>query len=433
MTISSSLSAGVSGLNANAQRLATIADNISNSSTFGYKRAVTDFHSMVLSSGTDSTYTAGGVRSTNERLIDERGQVVGTDNATDIAIAGRGFLPVTESTAVGRTGALPLSLMTTGSFRPDDAGILTNATGQVLMGWPVAKDGQVPAYPRDSADGLQPIDIFHNQYSANPTTRIELGVNLPSAESEAGASGEPYDLTMEYFGNLGQTESLSITFTPTVPATGASNAWTMTIADSASNGAVIAEYELTFDDTPAEGGTLETVTTLTGGPYDPTLGTVELPAGNGAITMDIGKLGSTSGMTQLDTTFAPSNLSKNGSAVGNLLGVEIDPDGIVNAIYDSGFTRPIYQVPVIDVPNPNGLDAGNNETYKVSLDSGAMFLWNAGEGPTGETIGYSREASTTDVAVELTQMIQTQRAYSSNAKIIQTVDEMLQETTNLKR
>ena len=39
----------------------------------------------------------------------------------------------------------------------------------------------------------------------------------------------------------------------------------------------------------------------------------------------------------------------------------------------------------------------------------------------------------TDVAGELTNLIQTQRAYSSNAKVIQTVDEMLQETTNIKR
>jgi len=39
-----------------------------------------------------------------------------------------------------------------------------------------------------------------------------------------------------------------------------------------------------------------------------------------------------------------------------------------------------------------------------------------------------------DVAAELTNMIRTQRAYSSNANVvIQTVDEMLQETTNIKR
>ena len=48
-------------------------------------------------------------------------------------------------------------------------------------------------------------------------------------------------------------------------------------------------------------------------------------------------------------------------------------------------------------------------------------------------VGFSREESATDVAAELAQLIQTQRAYSMNAKVIQTVDEMLQETTNIKR
>lgn len=62
-----------------------------------------------------------------------------------------------------------------------------------------------------------------------------------------------------------------------------------------------------------------------------------------------------------------------------------------------------------------------------------MFLWDAGDGPTGDVVGYALEESSTDVAGELTQLIQTQRAYSSNAKVIQTVDEMLQETTNIKR
>jgi flagellar hook protein FlgE len=51
MTISSSLNAGVAGLNANATRLATIADNIANSATFGYKRTQADFHSQVINGG----------------------------------------------------------------------------------------------------------------------------------------------------------------------------------------------------------------------------------------------------------------------------------------------------------------------------------------------------------------------------------------------
>jgi flagellar hook protein FlgE len=207
----------------------------------------------------------------------------------------------------------------------------------------------------------------------------------------------------------------------------------MTISDSASDGATIAEYELDFNASSTDGGTLAAVTELLGGAYDPATGTVELTVGGGTIAMEIGQLNDPSGITQLDSTFAPSFLGKNGSTVGNLLGVEIDDGGVVRAIYDSGFTRAIYQVPVIDVPNPNGLKAGEGQAYSVTVDSGEMFLWDAGQGPAGSTAGYTREASTTDVATELTELIQTQRAYSSNAKIIQTVDEMLQETTNLKR
>ena len=85
------------------------------------------------------------------------------------------------------------------------------------------------------------------------------------------------------------------------------------------------------------------------------------------------------------------------------------------------------------MPNPNGLVALDYQTYLPSPESGNYFLWDAGDGPTGDIVAFSREESTTDVASELTDMIKTQRAYSSNAKVIQTVDEMLQETANIKR
>lgn len=117
MTISSSLAAGVSGLNSNATRLATIADNIANSSTYGYKRSEADFHSLVIN-GSGRGYSAGGVRATSQRLIDERGPLISTNNSTDLAVSGRGMLPVTTSVALNAgNGNLPLQLVTTGSFR----------------------------------------------------------------------------------------------------------------------------------------------------------------------------------------------------------------------------------------------------------------------------------------------------------------------------
>lgn len=60
MTISSSLNAGVSGLSSNASKLATISDNIANSGTYGYKRAQTDFQSLVMTGNSNSSYVAGG-------------------------------------------------------------------------------------------------------------------------------------------------------------------------------------------------------------------------------------------------------------------------------------------------------------------------------------------------------------------------------------
>lgn len=436
MSISSSLNAGVAGLSANATRLATISDNIANSGTFGYKRAEANFENFVINQARGAgTYSAGGVRASTSRLIDEHGALVATSNALDLAVAGRGMLPVTSSVSLNSFsgGQQPLMMTTTGAFRPDANGMLRTESGLVLLGWPANADGSIPVLPRDTIAGLRPVVITTNQTAGDPTTTMNLGVNLPATATEAGAAGSALPLSVEYFGNLGTSDTLDITFTPTVPASGASNTWTMQIRDSAQGGAVIGEYTLVFDDTRANGGSLASVTTVSGGPYDPVTGTLALNVAGGPLTMTIGKLGDTNGLTQLSDNFAPTSITKDGSPVGNLTTVEVDENGFVTATFDTGFTRRIYQIPVVDVPNPNGLIALNNQTFQVSPDSGSFFLWDAGDGPTGAVVGYAREGSATDVAAELTALIQTQRAYSSNAKVIQTVDEMLQETTNIKR
>ncbi|NGQ91204.1 flagellar hook-basal body complex protein [Rhodobacter sp. HX-7-19] len=424
MSITSSLNAGVAGLNANATRLATISDNIANSNTFGYRRAYADFESLVVGGTRGSGgYTAGGVNATALRLIAESGPLVATSNALDLAVAGRGMLPVRPAVGNGTSGSeQAMQLMRTGAFRPDAQGFLTTESGMLLLGWPADLDGSIPTFPRDSELGLQPIRIDMNQRVGDPTTLVRLGVNLPATATTVGADGDSLPLSVEYFGNLGTSETLAISFTPTVPASGsASNRWTMVIRDSASDNAVIGEYTIQFDDSRGLGGMIDSVTAVSGGAYDAATGNITLNVAGGPISIALGTPGTNTGLTQLDDAFAPAGIVKDGSPIGTLTALEVDAEGYLNASYDTGFSRRLFQIPLVDVPNVAGLMPLAGQTYQVTQQSGAFMLWDAGTGPTGTVAGFAREGSTTDVAAELTALIQTQRAYASNAKVIQTV------------
>ncbi|WP_116132947.1 flagellar hook protein FlgE [Tropicimonas sp. IMCC34043] len=435
MTISSSLNAGVAGLSVNATKLATISDNIANSSTYGYKRSETTFHSLVTGDG-EGSYSAGGVRATTSRAIDQSGPIITTSNATDLAVRGRGFLPVTKATALGGSGNVPMLLTTTGSFRTDENGYLRTQSGLVLLGWPASADGTIPNYPRDTADALQPVQISLNQLAGEPTTEMSVGLNLPATATEYGATGDTLSLPVEYFDSMAASQSLVFSYTPSLPSAAtdpATNTWTLTITDSAQAGATVAQYDFVFDNAATSGGTLLSVTTTGVDTYDPVAGTIEVPVANGSITVKIGALGTGDVTSQLSDRFVPTTIAKNGAPVSAMTSIEVDENGYVLANFENGTTRTLYQVPLVDVANPNGLNAMDSQTYQATRDSGSFFLWDAGDGPVGDLVGYALEESATDVASELTDLIRTQRAYSSNAKVIQTVDEMLQETTNIKR
>ncbi|MGY6547554.1 MAG: flagellar hook protein FlgE [Roseinatronobacter sp.] len=437
MTISSSLNAGIAGLRANATRLATISDNIANSATYGYRRAQTSFHSMVVGSGASGqgSYSAGGVRTTTMRLVDQGGNLISTQNATDIALSGRGFLPVTSRLGASISdGTAPLMLTSTGSFRPDAQGFLRDDAGLTLLGWPANPDGTIPPLPRDSAVGLRPIRIDSSQQAFMATQSVRLGVNLPPLATSPDASGDSYPLSVLVYDALGLPQTLEIELTPQITPPDRSNTWRMSVT-SAETSTLLADFSLVFDVSSANAGRLLSVDSLVpgGAAYDAATGTVRLLIGDLPIQLDIGRIGVPGPMVQAGTSFSPIGVEQDGFGAGNLVGLMVDPRGFLEAVYDQGFRRTLFQIPIVDVPNPNGLTAMSSQAFQLSRESGAFFLWNAGEGPVGEFVGFALQESATDVAAELTGLIQTQRAYSSNAKVIQTVDEMFQETTNLKR
>jgi flagellar hook protein FlgE len=311
----------------------------------------------------------------------------------------------------------------------------------VLLGWPADLNGNVAEPPRDTASALRPVVINRAAVAAEPTSLITLSANLPASATQAGADlSAEYPITVEYFDNMGAPQTLGFVFRPVSdggsPANPVANQWSMLVTDEAT-GAMLGDFTVAFSDQAGSGGSIETVTQNGGAAtYDGTTGEMSVAlAGGQAIDIQIGAENSQSPqfLSQLSTIFSPVGVTKNGSAAGNFTGVSIDDNGFLSATYSSGFSRVIYQIPVADVPNMNGLRSLDNQAFAVSPGSGSVYFWDAGAGPTGSILGFAREQSTTDIASELTQLIQTQRAYSSNAKIIQTVDEMLQETTNLKR
>jgi len=159
-----------------------------------------------------------------------------------------------------------------------------------------------------------------------------------------------------------------------------------------------------------------------------------LTLAGGPVTVKIGALSDPNGLTQLSDSFAPVSIIKDGSPVGNLSAVEVDANGYMHAIYDIGFTRTIYQIPLVDVPQSERSDRAEQSSLS-SLARKRVVLPMGRRRRSKQATSWAMPAreSATDVAGELTRLITTQRAYSSNAKVIQTVDEMLQETTNMKR
>ncbi|MEM7546443.1 MAG: flagellar hook-basal body complex protein [Pseudomonadota bacterium] len=436
MTLSSSLNAGVAGLSVNSSKLGTISDNIANSQTAGYKRADTQFSSLVVSESGGGRYAAGGVRSVSFRDVDARGGLITTNNPTDIAIGGRGLIPVTPVSALQNLdGSLPVMFVSTGSFRPDENGILQSPSGLALLGWQANRDGSIPAFPRDTTQGLSPVRINNGQLLGAPTTAISLGVNLPALQTQSDAAGNTIPLSIEYFDNLSASQSLDISFVPTVPAAGSSNQWTVVINDSQTDPALnpVASFEVLFDDTALAGGSIDTVTNEVGGAFDPLTGIFTFNTAGGPIDLDIGIPGTGLGLSQLSAEFGPTGISKNGAPVGALTTVDINENGLLQGVFQGGFVNTLYQIPVADFSNLNGMRAVDGQAFLASPESGSLFLWDAGDGPTGGLINFAQEESTSDIAEELTSLIETQRAYSSNATVIQTVDEMLQETTNIKR
>ncbi len=446
MNVLDAMRKALSGLNAQSDALANISNNIANSSTVGYNSLDTQFDTLVSEGGSTGQSQEMGVSTNNRMNISTAGQISSTGIATDIAVNGGGFL-VVNSSANASTGTYAVTRA--GSFRPDANGNLVNVGGYYLQGSPLNADG-TPANGNTSngVSDLSTVNISNISASATPTTAVTFNANLPSAETAYSLTPSgPSSTAVTYYDPLGQAQQLTMSFTPAAAAAAGdpqTNTWTMNITDTASKTAtnptgLVGQAQVVFNANGANAGTMASVTPTAASPaapgdgYDAITGDFTVPTGNGSpIKINIGKLNSTQGMTQLSGDYSAEKVTKDGSSFGLLQGVSVNNSGQVVASFTNGSTRPLYQLSLAMLPNENGLQASSGNTYLLSQAAGVPTLETPGTGSAGTTEGGSLEGSNVDIGSELTNLIQTQRAYQSNATVVTTSDQMLQTLNQMK-
>jgi flagellar hook protein FlgE len=116
-----------------------------------------------------------------------------------------------------------------------------------------------------------------------------------------------------------------------------------------------------------------------------------------------------------------------------LVKVALADGGRLLATYSNGGVLVVGQLALASVRNPDSLMAvGNNNLQATTLTS-APAIGVPQTGGRGKVLGSSVESSTVDIALEFATLIVLQRGYQANARVVTTVDEISQETINMKR
>ena len=210
MSLYGALYAGVGGLKAQGTKIGIISDNISNVNTTGYKSTKAAFETLVVNTGSNVTYSPGGVIANSVQLVDKQGILTATDAPTDVAISGKGFFAVNS-----RTDGSGEPLYTrAGAFRQDDVGNFVNPAGFYLQGWPLDRDGRLPGEPGNlnttssaNLDSLETVNIETLSGVASGTTQVSMGANLDAGEEIHPGSGIDIGMDINNSTNYGITGS----------------------------------------------------------------------------------------------------------------------------------------------------------------------------------------------------------------------------------
>ena len=246
---------------------------------------------------------------------------------------------------------------------------------------------------------------IHNDaaYPANDTV-IANDVSTFTSQSVSGGSITAYD-------SLGNPVNVQFRWAQTAPGT-----WQLFYQSNSNATGTQAAWQnvgqiFTFNSSgqmtpPLSGITLQNLTV-----NGDNLGNVQLNFGTNGLT----QFANSSGTPQV------SQLQQNGFAAGQLQSVSVDGQNQIVGQFSNGQTIPLAQITLATFNGQDALQPLNGEAYAATVGSGPPIL-----GATGTVVGSSLEASNVDIATQFSQLIVAQQAYSANAKVMQTADQMIQ-------
>ena len=176
--------------------------------------------------------------------------------------------------------------------------------------------------------------------------------------------------------------------------------------------------ELSFDLTG------KPVSPLTDMPFE----TAFLQGGKGALTMSIDFTKS----TQYSSAFAVLSQSQDGAPEGELMGLNIGNDGLVNATYSNGSQVSLGKIVLANFSSPSGLRQVGDASYLASASSGNAKIGEAGSAGFGSIRAGATERANVDLTQELVDLITAQRNFQANAKAIETSSTMTSAIINIR-
>ena len=403
-----SFATALSGLESNNTALNTIANNLANMNTIGYKDQTDQFSTLFyqqLNGGVNGGVQVGvGTQVATTETDFSDGAPTSTGQSTDMALQGNGFFVIDDSGQQELTRA--------GDFVLNQSGALQTTSGASVMGYP-ASNGKV-----NLGSGVQPIVLPLGQtMAAKQTGSMNIQANL---DASAGV-GTPVTAPVTLYDSLGDAHQGTVTFTKTN-----TNTWSYNIAlpagDAASSAG--ATGTLTFD---GNGNLTSPIGTVSGISFTG----LSDGASDMNFSWNLGGTGTGSAVTQTASASNVASATQDGYTSGSYQGFSVDGNGIVNASFSNGQAEVVGQVAVASVANQQGLQATNNTAYLATLASGAAVIGTAGNAGRGTIEGEALESSNVDVSTEFSALIVAQRAFDANSKSVTTFDQTTQEASNM--